>query len=533
MDFKSQLALAVNASAPLIQIISHDTLRIRAEIQSLAKENNKSTYIWDSVKGLRKDINQPRELEEDIHSPIEVLDWIIGDTDDELLCETPLNFIILLEDFHHFLNPGEHSVISRLRNFAIAVAGRSINNITIILSQPIKHLPIELEKEVVVLDMPLPSIQELSKLAEQAKQKFQLDERDCLHSESFLNAAIGLSTSEAQLAFAKIAYAKKRLSDLDIPELVKEKEQLIKKKGNLEYFHPDSSLNEVGGLENLKAWLKRRRLAFSQEAKDFGLEIPRGLLMLGLPGTGKSLSAKAIANEWQLPLLRLDMGNIYGGIVGQSESNMRDALKLAEAISPSILWIDEIEKGFSGAQSSGATDGGTTARVLGNFLTWMQEKTKPVFVVATANNIAQLPPELLRKGRVDEIFFVDLPTENERSEVIKVHLDKLRRLENLSPTQINTLATLSKGFTGAELKEAIKEALFIAFDEVQELEFEHIKKALLETTPMSITMSEVIENTRKWAKGRAVNASVEPPEPLDNNKDQAIKLKSEIENPFV
>ena len=291
-------------------------------------------------------------------------------------------------------------------------------------------------------------------------------------------------------------------------------------------------MKDVGGLANLKDWLTKRGRGFDKGAKDFGLTYPRGILLLGIPGTGKSLTAKAVGNLWHFPLLRLDMGKIFGGIVGESERNIREALNIAEAIAPSILWIDEIEKGMSGISSSGSSDGGTTARVLGTFLTWLQEKTKPVFVVATANDISQLPPELLRKGRVDEIFFVDLPTEKEREEIIKIHLNKKNRKAKDFDTK--KLAIASKGFSGAELEEVVKEALFQAYDKEREVTNEDVLEAIDKTFPLSRTMHETIDKMRKWAKSRAVSASIDEPETLDDKDKDVPKLKQEsYNNPFI
>ncbi|MEZ8095522.1 AAA family ATPase [Photobacterium swingsii] len=535
MEFSKQLTLNIRAGSPIIQIISHDTLRIRAEVLRAAEVTHRQVFIWDRTNGLRLMQDQEPILSEVTKQPHIVLSWLNGDFEDDDE-ELPVveNSVVLLEDFHPNLLESEYQLINRLRNFAIAIAGRRVENATIIMSQPTPYLPIELEKDVQVLEMPLPGICELRKLAEQAKQRFNIDERDFNPSNELLNSALGLSTSEAQLAFAKAACEKQRITDAEIPFIVEEKEQVIRKSGHLEYFHPKATLDDIGGLDNLKAWLNRRRKAFSQNAKDFGLEDPRGVLLLGLPGTGKSLAAKAVANAWQLPLLRLDMGKIYGGIVGQSEDNMRQALQLAEALSPSILWVDEIEKGLSGMQSSGSTDGGTTARVLGSFLTWMQEKEKPVFVVATANNISQLPPELLRKGRVDEIFFVDLPTISDREEIIRIHLRSRNRADDFDGQEIAALAKASKGFTGAELEEAIKEAMFVAFDEGMDLTTKYITDAIAATTPLSMTMHELIDDTRKWAKGRAVRASCAEPEKLEStNTDNKPRLKSEFDNPFI
>ncbi|WP_417505602.1 AAA family ATPase [Marinomonas gallaica] len=525
--FVADLERNVRASAPIIQIISHETLRIRACCIQTASDLERDLYVWNLPQGLRKyDFETSSwEPEDEGEQPQEILEWLIESSQDQF------EFILLLEDFHHFLN--EHTLVSRLRAFAIAVASREINNITVFLSQPIPLLPAELEKEVQVMEMPLPDTDDLKVLMFQAKQRYELDDRDYQESSVLVESALGLSTSEAQLAFSKTACQFKRLTESEIPFIVKEKEQVIRKSGHLEYFHPKATLDDIGGLDNLKSWLNRRRQSFTQDARDFGLETPRGVLLLGVPGTGKSLAAKAVANAWQLPLLRLDMGKIYGGIVGQSEANIRSALQTAEALAPSILWIDEIEKGLSGMQSSGATDGGTTSRVLGTFLTWMQEKEKPVFVVATANHIAQLPPELLRKGRVDEIFFVDLPVQQERQDIISIHLKRRNRLDDFSSSELNELAVASKGFTGAELEEAVKEAMFLAFDEGHQLNKNDILKSIQATSPLSSTMAEMIQDTRAWAKGRAVAASSAEPEALDPSGIKKPRLKQEGENPFV
>ncbi len=531
MDFLKTLKTNIRSSAALIQIVSHETLRIRAFCIQVASEIDRDLFIWNGPQGLRKYDSENNTWSDcdNIEQPHEILEWLQGYSKEE----GRLNFLLLLEDFHHFLTCADHTLISRLRAFSVAVASREISGCSVVLSQPVPLLPAELEKEVQVMEMSLPDIEDLKKILRQAKQRYSIDESDYIESPALLEAALGLSTSEAQLAFSKAAYEFKRLSDAEIPYIVKEKEQVIRKNGHLEYFHPKASLDDIGGLDNLKSWLQRRRQSFSRDAQEFGLETPRGVLLLGLPGTGKSLAAKAVANAWKLPLLRLDMGKIYGGIVGQSEANIRSALQTAEALAPSILWVDEIEKGLSGMQSSGATDGGTTSRVLGTFLTWMQEKEKPVFVVATANNIAQLPPELLRKGRVDEIFFVDLPVQSDRKEIISIHLKRRNRLDDFSAIELDELAEISKGFTGAELEEAVKEAMFLAFDDGHELGKEDVLKAIRATAPLSQTMGEMIGNTREWAKGRAVPASSAEPESLDKSSAKKLRLKQEGENPFI
>jgi len=262
----------------------------------------------------------------------------------------------------------------------------------------------------------------------------------------------------------------------------------------------------VGGLQVLKDWLDKRSVAFTEEARSFGLPAPKGILLLGVQGCGKSLCAKAVSSLWQMPLLRFDIGRVFGSLVGSSEENIRRAISVAESVAPTILWVDEIDKAFAGARSSGGTDGGTTARVFGTFLTWMSEKKSPVFVMSTANDISELPPELLRKGRFDEIFFVDLPATNEREEIFRIHLSK--RSRNPESFDARRLAEASKDYSGAEIEEAIISSLFAAFYEKKDLTTDHVLSELSQTVPLAQTMDEQINRLRRWAEGRARNASI-------------------------
>jgi SpoVK/Ycf46/Vps4 family AAA+-type ATPase len=280
---------------------------------------------------------------------------------------------------------------------------------------------------------------------------------------------------------------------------------VIRKSGLLEYFAADARLRDVGGLASLKRWLDRRGAAFSEAARKFGLPEPKGLLLLGVQGCGKSLTAKAIAAQWGLPLLRLDMGRIFSGLVGSSEENLRRAIQVAESVAPVVLWVDEIEKGLSGSQSSGVSDGGVSARVFGTLLTWLQEKTAPVFVVATANRIEQLPPELLRKGRFDDTFFIDLPAPAERREILEIHLAKRGR--DPARYALDLLADRTAGMSGAEIEQAVISGLYEAFAEGKELEQGHLERAVAESLPLSTTMAEEIARLREWARSRTRPAS--------------------------
>jgi SpoVK/Ycf46/Vps4 family AAA+-type ATPase len=281
----------------------------------------------------------------------------------------------------------------------------------------------------------------------------------------------------------------------------------VRKNGLLEYCDIQESFENVAGLENIKTWLHKRSLVFTPEARRFGLTAPRGVLLIGVQGCGKSLCAKAIATLWQVPHLRFDIGRMFGSFVGSSEENIRRAIQVAESVAPAILWVDEIDKAFAGANSSSsAGDGGTSARVLGTFLTWLSEKAASVFVVATANDITNLPPELLRKGRLDEIFFVDLPTVRERAEAFAIHLRKRGR--DPQNFDLESLAGESEGFSGAEIEEAVNSALHDAFHEGTELSSDHVLGAVRQSVPLSKTMAEQLTRLREWAVGRARPASV-------------------------
>ncbi len=530
MNIDKKMTNLIESGAPIIQIISYETLRIHAFLIKAASKTGRKAYVWNRTEGLCEldQSGQLTEIDEDMRDPSSILEWFSDEESEDLL--------LLLEDFHPDLTEQQPHIINRLRCIARRTLTRQLNDRTLLLSQPIRHLPLELEKDVQVIELPLPGAGEIKQIMRSVRQRFDLHERDYQESSRLIEAALGLTTSEASLAFSIAAVENKRLTDDEVALIAAEKEQVIRKRGHLEFYQPDQGLNDIGGLGKLKDWLERRERAFTEDARDFGLESPRGILLLGLPGTGKSLAAKAVSNAWQLPLLRLDMGRVFGGIVGQSEENIRSALSTAEALAPCILWIDEIEKGMSGVQSSGATDGGTTSRVLGTFLTWMQEKTKPVFVLATANNISQLPPELLRKGRVDEIFFVDLPDAVDRKEIIRIHLRKRRRSpDHFTDEELDHLSEISRGFTGAELEEGVKEAMFRAFDYGRDLTADDLEESLNDTTPLSLTMREVISSTRQWAKGRAVPASDRDPEALDkvDSKVKQPRLRQEIDNPFI
>jgi SpoVK/Ycf46/Vps4 family AAA+-type ATPase len=311
-----------------------------------------------------------------------------------------------------------------------------------------------------------------------------------------------LTRDEAEKVFRKALVRSGRLTEAEVAVVAAEKKQLIRRNGILEYIEEEATLEQVGGLEELKRWLRQRSQAFTERARQYGLPQPKGMLILGVPGCGKSLIAKTTSRLWELPLLRLDMGRIYdGSTVGRSEANLRSALKTAESIAPVILFIDELDKAFAGSAGSADSDGGTSSRIFGSFLTWMQDKTSPVFVMATANRVDKLPGEFLRKGRFDEIFFVDLPNLEERREIFRIHL--ARRRPEIDRFDLDQLAKVSEGFSGAEIEQAVIAAMYDAFAQDREFTQLDIIAAVKATLPLSRTMTEQVTALRDWAKHRA------------------------------
>jgi hypothetical protein len=498
--FVRDLDTLIRARYPLLYLVSWEEQRVDGILTELANAHGKVLISWSITRGLKR-IGGARAMPaiEGSKDPVEALGAIAKLTEPSL---------VVLKDFHPFLNdPG---VIRALRELAQELKSTFT---TVILLSPVLSIPTELEKEVSVVDVPLPTYRELFALFKEivgvvragGKAVVELTK---LEADQIIKAALGLTLSEAENAFAKAIADDGRLDAGAIQLVLEEKRQVIRKSGLLEYFPADDDLGAIGGLQNLKTWLLHRTAAFGEAARKFGLPAPKGLLLLGVQGCGKSLTAKAIASTWKMPLLRLDMGRIFSGLVGSSEENLRRAIRVVEGVAPAVLWVDEIEKGLSGTGSSGVTDSGVTARVFGALLTWLQEKTAPVFVVATANKIESLPPELLRKGRFDEIFFIDLPSEDERREIFRIHLQ--RRNRDPQTFDLETLPKLASGFSGAEIEQAIVAALYHAFGEGGELTSAHVARAVQETFPLSATMAEEIERLRTWAKERTRAASALP-----------------------
>jgi hypothetical protein len=489
---REELSLCVRARYPIIWLLTYEELRAERLIHSIAQSTGKEVITWSLSEGfdpIQENISNSK-------TPENILKYIV---------DCPKKAIYILKDFHHFME--EEIIVRLLRDITVKLK-KSYK--TVIIVAPQLKIHSDLEKDITVFDLPLPNADELDAVLKKLlvpykdSSKVEVDLSPQL-LEKVIQGTLGLTLKEAENVYAKALLKGNSFSADDLPDIISEKQQMIRKSGILDFIPFSTNMKDVGGLEGLKEWLQHRAGAFSNKARDYGLPEPKGLLLVGVPGCGKSLAAKAIASEWRLPLLRLDVGKIFASFIGSSEQNMRKALTVAEAMSPAILWLDEIEKGFSGLKSSGSVDAGTTARIFGTFLTWMQEKTKPVFVIATANNVEELPPELLRKGRFDDIFFIDLPTVEERINIYKIHITRKKRDPDMFDLQL--IANKSENFSGAEIEESVIHAMYQAFYLDREVNSEDILKAIDEIVPLAVTAKEKILGIREWAKDRARLAS--------------------------
>ena len=465
---KNIITRYVRAGYPGLFLCTAEEIRAEAVIRSVAEDLDYQLHAWSVTTGL---VNTATGQGRDAPDPIAALEAI--DT-------LPEKTIVVLRDFGLFLEDADPFLIRALRD---ALTKAKSTGQTLILVGCWHALPPELEREITRVDFELPTQQLLGEVLDGIVESAKLDAIEGLAREAALEAASGLTTVEAENAFALSVI---ETGAIEPGIIAREKANALKQSGLLEVIDTPVSLNDIGGLDALKAWLLQRRDAFTQKARDYGLPVPKGMLVLGVPGCGKSLTAKATASVYGVPLLKLDAGRLFGSLVGQSEANLRQAIQTAEAIAPCVLWIDELEKAFAGSGSSGSTDGGTSARVFGSLLNWLQEKTSPVFVVATANDVSQLPPEQLRKGRWDEVFFVDLPNLVERQAIWDIVIEKFDREKAAYDTAV--LSRACELHTGAEIEAAFGEALHLAFAEDREPTELDLGNVLCESVPLATTM---------------------------------------------
>lgn len=504
--FREDLIALLKARFPILYLETWEEERALAEVARVAEDGNalrtpRPLHVWSRTQGLRHGGQAAR----DSTDPVKALNLVMAMNEPAVVAFTDLH-----HELGHGSAPPEATVVRRLRD--VAAWSRTCSApVTVVLIAPVLQIPTELEKVVTVLDFPLPTEADLTGLLEDmvASNAGVTVNATTEEREKIVKAAVGLTLAEAENAFARAMAYDGTLDGSDIELIVEEKRQTIRKSGVLEFVPTGPTFEDVGGLDNLKRWLQKRSNSWLGAAAEYQLPPAKGVLITGVPGCGKSLTAKCTASLWGLPLLRLDIGRVFAGLVGSSEQNMRAALRTAESIAPSILWIDEIEKGFGAGTGSG--DSGTSQRVFGTFLTWMQEKKSSVFVVATANKIDQLPPEFLRKGRFDEIFFVDLPTATERRPIWEVHLRSALRGAaagmKVDAKLLDRLATETEGFSGAEIEQAVVSGLFDAFADRRPLNRDDLLHAVATTVPLSVTQSEQIMQLRAWADVRAVAAT--------------------------
>ncbi len=512
-EFERTFANLLRARFPFLYISTWEESRVISLIESVAGNaglirTTRKVFEWSLTEGF---MDGGKSAGEESKSVLKALEFIEH-------CQEPAVFV--LKDFHVFFGannrPPDIQVIRKIRDLLPRLK-QSQSPKNVVFVTPVLLLPGDLEKDVTIVEFELPSFKEIQDVLKQMIEtnrhsgRIKIDLND-ENEERLVKAALGLTLHEAENAFARAMVEDGKLDISDVDIILEEKRQTIRKSGILEFIKSDLKIDDVGGLQNLKRWLIKRNKSWLDSATHYNLPAPKGVLITGVPGCGKSLVAKAISAMWQLPLLRLDIGKIFSGIVGSSEENMRRAIQTAEAIAPCILWIDEMEKGFSGI-SGPSGDSGTSTRIFGTFLTWMQEKTKAVFVVATANNISALPPEMMRKGRFDEIFFVDLPTQQERKEILRLHLDRRLRHPDvvgsfaIDNPMLEILAQATEGFVGAELEQVVISGLFEAFYESRSVQLGDFERAVGLTVPLSVTQAEQIHQLREWANVRAVAAT--------------------------
>ena len=490
MNFLNEFVLLLKARYPIIYIATTEEERIEYLIKYCAKKYLVRTYYsWDFVDGYQ---GNPNDKGFAARNPLEALDLI-----DKLTPDSASLFV--LKDYDNFLK--DFSVVRKLKNLTrnLKIQPKNI----IIVSSEI-NIPDSLKEFVTLLEFPLPGyseiLEELNRLLSSLQQELEPSTLN-----QIATACQGLSLERIRRVLSKVIAKYGEINESSPDLILQEKKQIIQQTQLLEFCLNDKNVSDLGGLDNFKDWLKLRANAFSQEAIQYGLPYPKGLLLVGVQGTGKSIAAKILATEWQLPLLRLDFGRLFASLIGQSEQRVRKMIEIAEALSPCVLWIDEIDKAFAGAQSSG--DSGTTSRVLATFITWLSEKVSPVFVVATANNIDWIPPEILRKGRFDEMFFLNLPTREEREAIFQVHLAKYRP-KSVQEFQMSLLGQLSKDFSGAEIEQVVIEAMRLGFNENREFNNEDILTSIQNLVPLARTKSKDIEILKKWSEsGNVTSAS--------------------------
>lgn len=489
----NDLKVLIKSQTPIVVIETHDEAKVLRLFSQLVREFPGPLSKWTVTEGLQRIDRQDMQPQAFNKEPLAALGHVRG---------APSGGIFLFMDFHPFME--DPLVVRTIKE--ICLLHDDHPNTLVFVSHGLK-IPAELEKFVAHFELRLPTPKELSNIVVQEASRWQDKNRnkqviqDGEVVELLARNLTGLPEQDVR-RLARVAIAEDgALTASDLPEIMAAKHRLLSKANGLSFEYDTANFSDVAGMKTLKAWLERRKEIFVSETPPKGLDRPKGVLLIGVQGSGKSLTAKAIAGVWEVPLLRLDMGSLFNKFIGETEKNLREAIKTAEAMSPCVLWIDEIEKGIS----SGDDTTGTGDRVLGTILTWMAERKYPVFLAITANSIEALPPELIRKGRLDEIFFIDLPDQETRQEIFRIHLTKRDVPEDRF--DLERFARISQGFSGAEIEQAVVSALYAAHAEGSPLKQIQLLGELLNTKPLSVVMAEKVETLRQWADSRTVNAN--------------------------
>ena len=497
----SEIETLIRARYPIIWVESYEEQRVIRQLNNIAVSRNKQLILWSGTTGLITIEGDP--VGDNTKDPLKALDFI------ETI-ETPT--IVIYKDLHRYIE--DIRVYRKVRDLHTILKG-TMN--TLIILSPVVAIPVELQKSISIVSVPLPTANDLGEVlthvvactsagAEENTEIYEvvslIEEELKSNKSEILTAGLGLTEDEFENVISRSIVEVRKL---DPKIIIGEKEQIIKKSGILEFQTKVVGMDKVGGLNVLKDWIMKRKQAYTPEAENYGLPVPKGVFITGPPGTGKSLTAKAAAAYLGVPLLRLDIAKIFGSFVGQSEQNMSQALRMAEAVAPAVLWIDEIEKAMAGVQSSGTNDSGVTARVFSGLLTWLQEHTAPVFVVATCNNPLNIPPEIYRSGRFDEVFFVNLPSEEERASIFKIHISAVKR--DPRKYDLKGFAKQTKGYSGAEIEGIIHEALYNSFFNDSDLDEKEIFNAITKLVPLSKKREEDLRQLITWGQANALDAS--------------------------
>jgi SpoVK/Ycf46/Vps4 family AAA+-type ATPase len=519
VDALERLKILLSSSTPIVVMETAEEMRAVRLVRAACSSLSLATFEWSIASGLVRCGSEVGELVPETgfagglgHDPNLSGAQALYNSKEPAQALSNLEAMSLeaafvLKDFHRHMD--DPVVVRRLRDVGQKF---SINRRTVIITAPSITIPAELRSLVEFLELPLPDKQRLRQIIDEmtvrvGKTRTLKRTLDASGLDAMANNLRGLTEEEAERAASQAIVTRYGITAETVTDVLQAKKEQLRHSGMLEFIDASENLANVGGLDNLKRWLAQRRGTWEDAAREFGLEPPRGAIILGVQGCGKSMCARAIAGEWKLPLVKFDTAAIYDKYIGETEKRIQKVFRVAEGLAPCVFWIDELEKVFAGSgPDSASVDAGVSSRILAAFLSWMQDRKAPVFVAATCNNVTALPPELIRKGRFDELFFVDLPNQAERKQIFAIHLT--RRKRNPAEFDLDQVAAAARGYSGAEIEAAVQTALYAAFSTKQAVSTQGLLDALKATVPLSVTRSEEIQDLRAWASQRAVPASL-------------------------